>query len=186
MTAVRERLTLEAFLQLPERKPTLEFADGVVSRKVSPKWRHARLQTKLADLINRFAEPRKLAVATAELRATFAGMSQVPDVAVFRWERIPRLPNGDVPDDIFVPPDIAVEIRSPRQSARGLIRKCSRYIARGVQIALLVDPDDRTIRLFRADGSITTLSGDDRIDVDAVLPGFELTVAGLFATLRLD
>ena len=186
MAIVQRGLSLDAFLQLPERKPALEFADGVVSQKVSPKWRHARLQYTFADLINRFAQPRKLAVAVPELRTSFAGMSQVPDVAVYRWERIPRLPNGDVPDDFFVPPDIAVEILSPEQSVRKQTEKCRRYVARGVAIALLVNPDKRTVQLFRADGSTATLAGEDRMDLDAVLPGLELTVSALFATLRLD
>ena len=45
-------LTLEQFLALPEEEPPLEFADGVVSQKVSPKTRHSALQAELVERLN--------------------------------------------------------------------------------------------------------------------------------------
>ena len=39
---------------------------------------------------------------------------------------------------------------------------------------------------FGDDHSERRLSGIDRIDLDSVLPGFELTVQALFDTLRID
>ena len=43
-----------------------------------------------------------------------AGASRVPDVAVYRWARIPRDDGGEIKDDFLEPPDIAIEIMSPR------------------------------------------------------------------------
>lgn len=179
-------LTLEEFLALPETKPAREFDEGVVTRKMSPKGRHSRLEWSIPDQVNRFAVPRKLAMAFPELRTTYRGASWVPDVAVYRWERIPRAADGKVADDFLEPPDIAIEIVSPRQSISMLIRKCLRAIARGVRIALVVDPQDEIVLVFRAGRPPQALHGADRIDLDEVLPGFELTVAELFAPLQLD
>ena len=67
----------------------------------------------------------------------------MPDVAVYLWERIPWTPDGEVPNTYVVPPDIAIEIVSPAQSRAELIRKCQWYVAHGVSLALLVDPDRR-------------------------------------------
>jgi hypothetical protein len=39
---------------------------------------------------------------------------------------------------------------------------------------------------FSPDALPDALTGDDRIDLDEVLPGFELTVNELFGTLVLD
>src|SRR5919108_682359 len=108
MAVVQRRMTLEEFLELPEDEPALEYADGEVTQKVSPKGRHSRLQGKLTERINQFAEASKLAVAFPELRSTYAGVSRVPDVAVYRWERIPRTEAGTVADDFVKAPDIAV------------------------------------------------------------------------------
>lgn len=106
MTAMTERLTrrhlsLEAFLRLPERKPALEYEHGEATQKVAPKARHSVLQTKFAEFVNRQAEPPKIAFAFIELRSTYAGMSRVPDVSVYRWERVPRDPDGRVANDFF-------------------------------------------------------------------------------------
>jgi Uma2 family endonuclease len=188
MTTTRARtMTLQQFLALPERKPALEYADGEVTQKVSPKAQHARLQSKMAEFFNQIGEPDHLAMAFTEARSTWSELSQVPDVSVYRWARIPRTADGEIADDLTEPPDIAVEVLSPGQSLRDQTAKCRRYIARGVPIAVLVNPRrERSVRIFRADGSEVTLTGDDRIDLAPVLPGLELTVRALFATLRID
>ncbi|MBI2942387.1 MAG: Uma2 family endonuclease, partial [Chloroflexi bacterium] len=144
MVISERQLTIEEFLRLPEDEPALEFEDGRVIQKVSPKGQHSRLQAGLVELFDRFGRPRKLATAFPELRATFAGRSYVPDVAVYRWERIPRTPSGKVANDFFEPPDIVVEIVSPEQSVNALVRRCLWYGDHGVRVALLVDPQDES------------------------------------------
>jgi Uma2 family endonuclease len=120
MATTRQGLTLEAFLALPEEKPALEYRAGAVRQKEPPEIRHSLLQGILCEWINRFAVPRKLAVAVGELRTTFGGASHVPDVAVCPWERIPRDASGRPSGPLREPPLIAIEIASPGQSRRGL------------------------------------------------------------------
>src|SRR5438876_10589229 len=116
MAVTQQRIGLEEFLRLPEDKPALEYLDGMVAQKVSPKTRHSKLQLELADRINGFTRPRRLAEAFPELRATFAGASLVPDVVVLRWDRIPYDEKGILVDDLLQAPDVAIEIVSPEQS----------------------------------------------------------------------
>jgi Uma2 family endonuclease len=184
MAILPQRLTLDEFLALPEEKPALEYLDGMVAQKVSPKGQHSKLQYKLAEFFNRSAEPHKLAFAFPELRATFAGASPVPDVAVYRWERIPWTTEDDQANDFLEPPDIAVEILSPQQSKPKLIEKCEWYVAHGVPIALLIDPDDRSVLDFRPGARAQSLRGTDRIDFAPILPGLQLAVQELFSWLR--
>lgn len=183
---VGQRMTLDEFQKLPETNPALEFVDGMVTQKVAPQAQHVRLQLNFATRINAFTEPQKMASAFPELRATYAGLSRVPDVAVYLWNRIPRLPNGRIANRFTEPPDIAVEIVSPGQSVTEQFSKCLWFVTHGVRIALLVDPDQDTILRFRPDALPDVLTGDDRIDLDEVLPGFELTVNQLFGSLVLD
>ncbi len=183
MAITRQGLTLEQFLKLPEREPALEYADGVVTQKVAPKARHSRLQYKLAEWFNRWAEPRRLAFAFPELRTTYSGRSYVPDIAVYRRERISRNAKGEPEDEVFEPPDIAVEIVSPGQGIPALILKCRWYVEHGVLIALLVNPDDYSVRRFEP-GRELLLRGADVIDMDAVLPGLHATADEWFAMLR--
>src|SRR6266508_2252589 len=104
-TARYRRMTLEKFLELPPEKPALEFEDGEVRQKVSPMGEHGRLQFKFAEMLNSFAEPRRLGMAFTETRATFAGRSRVPDLCLYSWARIPRGPDGTIADYFFTPPD---------------------------------------------------------------------------------
>ena len=59
-------------------------------------------------------------------------------------------------------------------------------IVAAVRIALLVDPDDRSVILFRQGMNPIALRGSNRIDLDDILPGFDLTVDNLFASLRIE
>jgi Uma2 family endonuclease len=185
MAILQREMTLDQFLALPELKPALEYQAGKVTQKVSPKAPHGKLQLTLGRLFDNFAGPIRLASAFTETRTTFAGDSVVPDVVVYRWDRVPRDVQGRVAEDFFTPPDIAVEILSPRQSLRDTISRCHWYVENGVEIALLVNPRDESVRLFRSRAEPELLTGADRIDLDSVLPGFRLTVQDLFDALRL-
>ena len=184
---VREGLTLEEFLALPEEKPALEYEDGVVTQKVSPKLKHARLQAKLGELVNGFAEPRKLALAFTEGRTVWRGRSYVPDVLVYRWDRISVDADGVMQDGNFeAPPDIPIEILSPGQSMTKAVQRCSWYVRNGAALAVLVAPDDTAVLVFRPGAPPEVVQGEERVDLDEVLPGFELTASQLFGALRLD
>jgi Uma2 family endonuclease len=124
MVAAQPRMTLEQFLKLREKKPPLEYEDGEVTQKVPPKTRHIVLQVWLVEELNRRLRGRKVAMAFPELRVTFGGQSYVPDVSVFRWERLPRTPEGEWIDDVYQPPNLIAEVVSPRQSVNRLIRRC--------------------------------------------------------------
>lgn len=179
-------ITLEQFLELPEEKPALEFADGRITQKVSPKGKHSQLQIELAMLIQPFARPRKLARAYPELRVTYGGRSLVPDLSVFRWSRVPVDPNGEIADDFTEPPDLVFEIMSPKQGRRTLIEHSRWFVASGVSAAFVIEPAGRIILGFRPDQPMATLTGSDRLDFDDVLPGFVLTVQDVFDLLKVD
>lgn len=185
MAVTEKQLTLEEFLALPEEEPALEYHEGRITQKVPPQGKHSMIQFEVAQVVNLFARPKKLAVAFPELRATFAGSSRVPDVAVYRWDRIPVDDAGEVANQFREPPDIAIEIVSPEQSVNGLIRRCLWFIENGTQVALLVDPADHSVLRFQAGRPMAALHGRDRIELDEVLPGFALTVEELFGSLKM-
>jgi Uma2 family endonuclease len=184
MAVARRGLNLEQFLELPDEEPALEYVDGEVRQKVSPNTPHSALQYELAERINTFARSRQIARAFPELRTTFGGRSIVPDLAVFRWVHIPVDKSGDLLPAVRAAPDIAVEIASPGQSTNALVSRCRWYVANGVAIALLLDPIDRSVLAFHASSAIDELRGLDPIDLSPIVPGLELTVEHLFASLR--
>lgn len=182
---VGERMTLDEFLALPPVKPNVEYVDGVVEQKMAAKPVHGSLQSFLAEVMNQTARPRRLGKAYSETRFVTPTWSPVPDVSYYRRERIHRR-GRRAPEDFLEAPDIAVEIVSPDQSVTRLIEKCLRYVSLGAQVTLLIDPDDEAVLAFRAGRPVVVLQGHERIDLDDALPGFDLTVSGLFDEVAPD
>jgi Uma2 family endonuclease len=184
MAITQRRMTLADFLELPEEEPALEYFGGRVTQKASPGIRHGALQTGLIMLVNVFAVPRKLARAFPGTRTTYGGTSTVPDVVVFRWDRIPEDEDGELPEEVFTHPDIAIEVASPGQSLKTLADRCRWYVENGVSIALLVRPRTRVIQVFRPGVETVEVRGAGAIDLGDVIPGFSFTADELFASLR--
>jgi Uma2 family endonuclease len=179
----QSEMTLDAFLKLPDEKPALEFADGMVSQKAPPQTRHAFLQSGIAGLINRSTQPAKTAFASTEQRTTYGGRSTVPDIAVIAWDHIPLGPDGRVVDVLEGPPEIAIEIISPGQRTNALVTRLLWYVANGVGAALLVDPDDDSVVVFRPNAVPQSFIIGDDIDLNDVIPGLTLSVGELFSVL---
>jgi Uma2 family endonuclease len=182
---VGQRMTLNAFLALPAVKPNLEYTDGLVTQKMAAKPTHGSIQGLLYQRMNQIAGPRRLGVAYPKTRFVTPSWAPVPDVSYYRRERI-HLRGLRQPADFTEAPDIAVEIVSPGQSVTDLIKKCLRFLALGTQIALLVDPDEETVLVFRPGEPLQLLQTDEQIDLDPILPEFDLTVRGMFDALTPD
>ena len=177
-------LTLAEFLELPETKPASEYINGKIIQKPMPKGKHSRLQLRLCNTINEQAESQKIASAFPELRCSFGTRSVVPDVAVFRWDRIPFDTDGEVPDDFLLSPDWTIEILSPDQSSNRVIGNILYCIEHGCKIGWLIDPSDRSILVFRPNQPPQLLKDNETLPV---LPEIllKITVVMIFSWLKM-
>jgi Uma2 family endonuclease len=180
-------MTLDEFLALPEDSETaLEFDHGMVTQKVAPPSDHGFLGKRLTVALTRAGEDHQLGIVFVERRlVTPQGWAPVPDVSYIRKERL-KPESGRRFGRMDLPPDLAIEIISPDQPVRELLEKCLRYAEVGVAVSLVVDADDETVYAIRPNQPLRVLRGADRIDLDDVLPGFELTVSGLFDSIVPD
>ena len=184
MAVKRQRLTFAEFLELPEEEPALEYVDGVVTRKMSPKGRHGRLQMRFGFMLELAAGDPPAYWTLTELRVNWAGeASLVPDLSVYRTERLPWDPSGEVADDFFLPPDLAVEVASPGQSDRAMVERARWFIDHDVPAVLILQPRNRSARVIRRESDSGLLQGDAVVDLRDVLPGFTFVVNELFATI---
>ena len=184
--ALTEQLTLDEFLRLPEESPELEYERGAVTQKMAPMARHSRLQVGLCIRFEQHGDPLQAVIAFSEARITWLdeGISYVPDVSAYREDRVPADADGDVADQLTVPPDVAVEIWSMGQSLARQMDRCRWYVAHGVAVSLLVHPQRRAIWAFRPGSEIGPLAGQDEVDLRDAFDGLTFSVAELFATLR--
>lgn len=184
MAIVQRSVAFEDFLTWPEEKPALEYLDGVVTPKMSPKPAHGRLQLRAGIFFELAAGDPPRFWAFTELRTNWTDhASLVPDVSVYLIDRVSTKPNGDLADDFWEPPDVAVEIASPGQSVRMLTDRAHLLIENGIRIVVGVEPARRRVRVARPEREIVSYQGDDRVDLSDVLSGFSFVVRDLFASI---
>lgn len=78
-------------------------------------------------------------------------------------------------------PALAVEVWSPSDRPNRMNRRVAQYLARGIPIVWLVDPDDQTVAVHRPGELPLVAEGDDVLIGYDVLPDLRLRAADLFA-----
>lgn len=182
--ASQPQLTLDEFLKLPETEPASDFINGEIIQKPMPQAEHSRLQMKLGNVINNVTESPKIAYAFSELRCTFGGASIVPDLAVFRWDRIVKTPSGRIANRCEIHPDWAIEILSPDQKLKKVLNKLLHCSRNGTELGWLLNPEDESVLAVFPGQRVELYEGADQLPV---LEGIELelTAEQVFGWLSL-
>jgi Uma2 family endonuclease len=102
----------------------------------------------------------------------------IPDVAFIRAERWSL--QKDQQDWGRIPPDVAVEVKSPSNTRQEIARKVEVYLASGVPLVLVADTDRKTISAHTSDGNVRVYRVGEDLDGGDVLPGFCVPVADFF------
>ncbi|MEI1373810.1 Uma2 family endonuclease [Nostoc sp. UHCC 0926] len=182
--ASQPQLTLDDFLKLPETEPASDFINKEIIQKPMPQGEHGLIQTILSEVINGVARNQKIAVAITELRCTFGGASIVPDVSVFRWDRIPKTSTSRIANRFEIHPDWAIEIISPDQRLKKVLSKLLHCSRNGTDLGWLLDPEDETILAVFHEQRVELYEAADKLPI---LEGIELelTVEQVFGWLSL-
>jgi len=101
-----------------------------------------------------------------------------PDVSFVRRGRLPeeRMPVGHVP----IPPDLAVEVVSPNDTVYEVDAKVEEYLAAGVPLVWVVNPETRVVSVYRRDGTVERLGENDELTAPELLPELRCRLAALF------
>ncbi len=84
-----------------------------------------------------------------------------------------------------IAPDLAVEVVSPHDSHVDVAAKLADYFSAGVPLVWLVEPETRTVTIYRDRGtSISLLQASDELTGETLLPGFRCRVTDLFPSLE--
>jgi Uma2 family endonuclease len=180
-TVAQKLITAEQFIQMPDPPDgsEQELVRGEVITMPPPGGLHGVCCSKTDRRLGNFVEANKLGTVTANDAGIITERDpdtvRGPDVAYWSFERLPEVPAGY----IETPPDLAVEVLSPWTKMRQLGIKIQEFFRRGVRMVWVIDPEDRTVTVYRIpdEGRLfhetATLSGED------VLPGFSCRVADL-------
>jgi Uma2 family endonuclease len=104
---------------------------------------------------------------------------RVPDVGFIRKDRVP--PVAERSRFARLAPDLVVEVLSPSDRMVDALSKVAMYLQAGVRLVWLIDPDSKTITVFRPDAAPRTMGLGDTLDGGDVLPDFGVPVAEIFA-----
>ncbi len=154
-----KRATYEDVLNAPEHK-VAEILDGELFLSPRPALRHAGAQAAIhGKLWSRFDDGERGPggwVVVTEPELHFGTAIVVPDVAGWRRERLPSLPDRPWLD---LAPDWVCEVLSPSTERMDRGRKLRTYAEAGVKHAWLVNPVERTLEVLRLrDGAWTIVA----------------------------
>ncbi|MGK7957941.1 MAG: Uma2 family endonuclease [Crocosphaera sp.] len=181
----KQNLTLTEFLELPETKPVSEYINGKIEQKPMPQGKHSILQRELTFAIMMGLKQQKTGQAFPELRCTFDARSIVPEIAIFRQERIPRDENGQVANAFNLPPDWIIEILSPQQSQSKVVRNIIHCLDNGTMMGWLLDPQESLIFVYHQDKSVQLFEvSDSLLSVPDFAEAVQLTPNEIFAWLK--
>jgi Uma2 family endonuclease len=101
-----------------------------------------------------------------------------PDASFITLGRLPveQIPEGHC----RIPPDIVAEVLSPNDLDYETDQKIEEYLRVGVRLIWVINPETKTVLIYRADGSIHGLREQDELSGEDVLPGFRCRVGELF------
>lgn len=120
-----------------------------------------------------------LATATKGYEDEETGAIHAPDVSWITQEQKDAAPRPGRDQGMFRgAPAFAIEVLSRRDTVADHDRRCRAWISRGVQVMWMLDPFNRTLRIYRRDdpegAPPELLDADGRIPVGPLMPGFEM------------
>ncbi len=184
MTTITEAklLTAADLLRLGTNGVRGELIRGVLCKTMSTGQRHGQIVMDLAFELNAFVKPRRLGTLVGSdsgiLLEREPDTVREPDIA---FTSADRLPLGEATLSYAeVVPDLVVEVASPSDSRREVHDKAHMWLNHGVRLVWVVQPESRTVDVYRLDEEIATLGEQDALDGLDVLPGFTCDLSAVF------
>jgi Uma2 family endonuclease len=185
MPAEKRQTVYEAFLAVPPHQ-VAEIIHGELRTFPRPASRHARAATRLGM---KLGGPFDLGegdgpggwILLEELELRMHGHILVPDLAGWRRERMPEMPDAPF---FELAPDWVCEVLSPSTAATDRADKMPIYAETAVRHAWLVDPIASTLEAFSLEEGGWRVLGTWRGDARVRVPPFEameLELASLWA-----
>jgi Uma2 family endonuclease len=100
-----------------------------------------------------------------------------PDVVLYNQSRRYQDLNPKFCEEV---PTLAVEVKSPNDRMNKITRRIAQFLHWGVALVWLLDPEDRTIAIYRPDALPQVLEEDEEVIGDGILPDFRCRVADFF------
>ena len=153
-------------------------------RMMSPSgWRHGKVVGWLHTQLGSHVQQHKLGVVfgaeTGFLLSRQPDTVRAPDIAFIAHENLPSVE----PNEAYWPgaPDLAVEVRSPRDTSAAVAEKVEAWLAAGCRLVWVVDPQQLTVTIHRSTDDVQIQAVDEKIVGGDIVAGFSCAIADIFA-----
>ena len=178
-------MTAERLAALPDDGKRYELVDGVLQTMSPAGGEHGEVAgeayLQIAQHVKAHRLGKTFAAETGFLIQQSPDTVLAPDVSYVSFERLGtfRKHRGYLP----LAPDLVAEVISPHDRSREVESKTQAWLDAGVKVVLVVDPQASTIQVCRP-AAAPKVHSDGFVDLNDVLPGFQLDVAELFAKMQ--
>ena len=182
MSTTHKLMTADDFFRMPkpEDGSRYELIRGELAMMTPASPKHGQCCLAVGAILRDFAKRQKLGwVASNDSGVVLErdpDSVRGADVAFWSLERLPELPNRFTE----VMPDLAVEVVSPSDTHRNLLKRVLDFLQHGVRMVWVVDPDQRIATVYRSRHDVCILEASEEIDGGDVLPGFTSRVSEFF------
>lgn len=175
------RLTEKQFEELCRNNPNMKFELSAKGKLVimppssmETGWRNS----DLAAEVTFWARKDKTGIVfDSSTMFTFPnGAKRSPDVSWILKKRVEKLSLAERRKFARIVPDFVIELRSPSDALADLQNKMAEYIENGARLGWLIDPSEKKVHVYRANGEVEILENPEKVSGEDVLREFELSV----------
>lgn len=186
MSTQVKQINAEDLLTMLDDGFRYELVRGKLRRMPLAGAEHGVVAGNVGFSLGRHAEDKRLghvyATGTGFLLSRDPDTVLAPDAAFVRRERL--VPAGEL--DGYWPgaPDLAAEVVSPGDTYSQVVGRALDWLETGCRMVLVADPrnpERRTVTVYRSLESIRILIEGDVLNGADIVPGWSLSVAGVFA-----
>ena len=177
---IGEIFTAECLQELPS-EARYELIRGELCTMPNNSAEHGSKTARLSGRVIPFVEDNELGECfIAETRFTIEENPDTvlaPDFAFIKKERLEGIPPKGY---LRMAPDLVVETRSPSDTRTEFVLKISRWLQAGSQVVWALEPANQTLVVHRTGVLPRTLTIEDTLTEEELLPGFLMALSELF------
>jgi Uma2 family endonuclease len=182
MATIQSLLTAEEYGTLSDLEGHHELVRGEIVYMNLPSFRHGKVCAKIARMIGYHVDLHDLGhvlsndsgVITQRGPDTVRGA----DVAFYSYAAVPK---GEQPRLYAAkPPELVVEVKSREDRWATIHEKVAEYLAVGVRVVCVVDPETETVAIHHAERPVQSLAAGEELRLPDVLGEFAVPIKKFF------
>lgn len=174
-------MTADELWAMPEDGMRRELVAGEL-REMSPAGeRHGDAVQNISRSLDAHVHARRLGRVRPEIGYVLESEPdtvRAPGLSFVRADRLSA--DGPAPGFYRGTPDLAIEVVSPHDRYSEVKAKVREYLAAGTAMVVVVDPEDRTVAVYRPGRDPLNLTEQNVLDGEDVVPGWSMPVRDIF------